>query len=114
MERLAIVAHLKPGSEQRAEQLLGEGAPFDLNESGIARHNVYLSASEVVFVFEGHEIEWIVDELIDEPFHPTIQDALAQWREIVEGTPHLARERFGWERASDERDEPAASSSRWA
>jgi hypothetical protein len=50
-----------------------------------------------VFVFEGHEVEWIVDQLIDEPFHYELQRALEQWREIVDGQPRVARERFGWQ-----------------
>jgi hypothetical protein len=107
MERVAIIARLKPGSEQRAVELVGAGAPFDLADSGIVRHSIYISATEVVFVFEAHEVEWIVDQLIDEPFHYELQRALEQWREIVDGPPHVARERFGWQ--LDEA-EPLASS----
>jgi hypothetical protein len=102
MERLAIVAHLKEGSDRRASELIGRGAPFDLADTGIVRHFIYLSASEVVFVFEGHEVEWIVDQLIDEPFHYELQCALEQWREIVDGRPRVARERFGWRLDEDE------------
>jgi hypothetical protein len=97
MERLAIIAHLKEGSEQRAAELVAAGPPFDLANSGIARHSVYISAHEAVFVFEGHEIEWIVDQLIDEPFHYELHRALEQWREIVDGQPRVARERFAWQ-----------------
>ena len=98
MERLAIVAHLKEGSDRRASELIGRGAPFDLAETGIVRHFIYLSASEVVFVFEGHEVEWMIDSLIDEPFHYELQRALDEWRPIIEGTPRIAHERFAWER----------------
>lgn len=97
MERVAIIARLKEGSEQRAVDLVGAGPPFDLTGTGIVRHCIYISATEVVFVFEGHEVEWIVDQLIDEPFHYELQRALEQWREIIEGQPHVARERFGWQ-----------------
>src|SRR5687767_12569109 len=69
MERVAIIARLKEGSEQRAAELVGAGPPFDLTETGIVRHSVYISAREAVFVFEGHQVEWIIDQLIDEPFH---------------------------------------------
>ena len=97
MERVAIIARLKEGSEQRAAELVGAGPPFDLADTGIVRHSVYVSAHEVVFVFEGHEVEWIVDQLIDEPFHYALHRALEQWREIVDGQPRVARERFGWQ-----------------
>jgi hypothetical protein len=97
MERVAIIARLKEGSEQRAAELVAAGPPFDLSETGIVRHSIYISPSEAVFVFEGHEVEWIVDELIDEPFRHQLQLALEQWRAIVEGQPLIARERYGWQ-----------------
>jgi hypothetical protein len=102
MERVAIVAHLKEGSQGRAAELIANGPPFDLAETGIERHSVYLSSSEVVFVFEGHQVEWMVDELIDGRFHYQLQGALDQWRTIVDGPPRIARERFGWQRNAAE------------
>ena len=97
MERVAIIARLKEGSEQRAAELVGAGPPFELADTGIVRHSVYISPSEAVFVFEGHEVEWIVDQLVGEPFQYELQRALEQWREIVDGQPRVARERFGWQ-----------------
>jgi hypothetical protein len=109
MERVAIIAHLKEGSEQRAAELVEAGPPFDLSETGIVRHSVYLSPHEVVFVFESHEVEWIIDQLVDEPFHYELHQALGQWREIVDGRPRVARERFGWQ--LDDRESIATSAS---
>jgi hypothetical protein len=97
MERVVIVARLQEGSGPRAAELIAAGPPFDLAETGIVRHSVYLSAGEVVFVFEGHEVEWMVDDLIDDPFQPKLQRAFDAWRSIVDGSPRIARERFGWE-----------------
>jgi hypothetical protein len=98
MERVAIVAHLKEGSEPRAAELIAKGPPFNLAETGLIGHTVYLSASEVVFVFEGRHIEWIVDDVIDQPFHPDIERALDEWRAIIDEPPRIAREKFGWDR----------------
>lgn len=98
MERVAIVAHLKEGGEPRAAELIAQGPPFNLAESGIVGHSVYLSSREVVFVFEGHQVEWIVDDVIDQPFHPDIRRALDEWRAIVDEPPRIAREKFGWDR----------------
>jgi hypothetical protein len=97
MERVAIVARLKHGSAPRAAQLIAEGPPFDLAEIGLVAHSVYLSPGEVVFVFEGHDVEWIVDELIDSPFQHELQTVLGRWRAIVEGPPRIAREQFEWQ-----------------
>ena len=65
---------------------------------GSSAKGVYLSAGEVVFVFEGHEVEWMVDDLIGDPFQPTLRTALDEWRAIVDGAPRIARQHFGWER----------------
>ena len=51
---------------------------------------------EVVFVFEGREIEWIVDELVNAPSHDQLQRAFDDWRQIVDGPPRIAREQFAW------------------
>jgi len=104
VERLALIARLKPGSEPRARELIAKGPPFDLQEGGFVRHSIFLSSLEVVVVFEGHQVEWSVDSLIDEPFHWMLRDALDEWRPLVEGQPRVARELFFWERdrSSDE------------
>jgi hypothetical protein len=67
VERLALIARLRPGTEEQAAELVAGGPPFDPGERGLARHTVYLSAGEVVFVFEGDEVEWIVEEMVQEP-----------------------------------------------
>jgi hypothetical protein len=52
--------------------LLEQPPPFDLDESGLLRHNIYLSAREVVVIFEGDQVEWIVDEQLAGQFlHPS-------------------------------------------
>ena len=96
MEQLAVVVRLKPGVEEEARALIANGPPFDIGESGLERHAVYLSAGEVVFVFEGTEVEWIVEAMIENPFQPRLSDAFASWRELVEGQPRIARPAFSW------------------
>ena len=98
MEQIAIVAHLKSGAEQPAAELVAKGPPFDPEEHGFDRHTVYVSADEVVFVFEGHEVEWIVDRLVDEPFHWLVMAALEEWRPLLEGRPRIARPAYAWTR----------------
>jgi hypothetical protein len=100
LERLALIARLKPGTEVRAEELIATGPPFDPQESGFARHSVYLSASEVVFVFEAQEVEWLVEALVENPFQ-WMEAAFDAWRPLVEGSPRIAREKCFWERAEE-------------
>ena len=110
MERVAIVARLKPGAEERARKLLAAGPPFDLSASRIERLSVFLSAGEVIFIFEGHEVEWIVDDLIDGPTQYELHRALDDWRSIVDGPPRIAREQFAW----DSEGAPTTGSATWA
>ena len=55
--QIAVIARLRDGMESRAAELIREGPPFDLDTAGFKRHSIFLSASEVVFVFEGDEVE---------------------------------------------------------
>ena len=95
MERIAIIARLTPGAEPRAAELISAGPPFDPQEYGFERHSVYLSATEVVFVFEAPEVEWIVSDLGNDPILST---AFAPWRAILDGPPRVAHELYYWSR----------------
>ena len=97
MEQIAIVARLKPGAEQRAAALIAKGPPFDPGELGITRHSVYLAADAVVFVFEGHEVESAVDDLVEDPFRWMVSEAFGAWRPLVEGDPRIGRPAYLWE-----------------
>jgi hypothetical protein len=98
MDRLTIVARLQPGKQDRAEELLSNGPPFDPEELGLHRHSAYLTASEVVFVFEAPEVEWIVNDLVDDP---VLSSAFAPWRAILAEAPRLAHEHYHWTREQD-------------
>jgi hypothetical protein len=106
VERLALIARLKDGAEPRAEELIATGPPFDLQHSGFVRHSVFLSATEVVFLFEAHEVESLVSALVDDPFQWMVAEALDDWRPLIDGPPRIAREQFSWERDAGAGDQP--------
>lgn len=93
-ERLAIVARLKPGSQERAQEILAAGAPYDLTEAGFRRHSIFLAGETVVFVFEGRDIEALVSRLINDP---ASSGSFSVWGPLLDGPPTLAQERFYWE-----------------
>jgi hypothetical protein len=95
MDRLLIVARLRQGKHEEAEKLLREGPPFDPEDLGLHRHGAYLTSSEVVFVFEGPEVEWKVNDLIDDPI---VASSFAPWHSLIETPPRLAHERYHWSR----------------
>lgn len=93
MKRLMIVARLREGAHEEAEALIAKGPPFDPEALGFRRHAAYLTAGEVVFFFEAAEVEWIVNEIVDDP---VISEAFGPWRTLIDGAPRLAHERFYW------------------
>ena len=103
MSRLVLVARLRPGAQAKAAALLENGPPFNPVSVGLAGHFAFLSSEEVVFVFEGPEVEWTVDDLVN---HPIAAAALEPWRKLGDGLPRVAEELFVWE----SRQEAATSS----
>src|SRR5215470_5331244 len=95
MNRLLITARLREGSHEEAEALLRKGPPFDPVELGLHRHSAYLTAGEVVFVFEAPEVEWVVNDLLDDPI---LSGAFGAWDKLVDGPPRIAHERYHWSR----------------
>jgi hypothetical protein len=98
VNRLTIVARLKEGVHQDVERLLEQGPPFDPEELGFHRHSVYIASREVVFLFEAPEVEWIVNDIIDDAL---ISEAFAPWEPLIEGSPRVAHERYHWTREQD-------------
>ena len=49
--RLAVVLPVLPESHDAARELLAGGPPFDPEALGLDSHHVFLTASEVIFVF---------------------------------------------------------------
>jgi hypothetical protein len=94
VERIAIVATLKPDAYERAQELLQDGPPFELDTAIFDRHAVYLSHQEVIFVFEGVEVEWQLDDLVSDFTQWKLKEAFSEWRQLVEGSPRIARQRF--------------------
>lgn len=98
-QRIAVIGKLKPGSLERAEEIIVEhGPPFDLDEAGLERHSVFLSSDNVVFVFEGPNVERAVGRLVDDP---AVSGSFSVWGPVLDGTPQLAHERFFWKLPRD-------------
>ena len=98
MKRLMIVARLRDEAHDEAESLLRGGPPFDPHALGLERHAAYVTAGEVIFTFEGPEVEWTVNDLVDDP---TVAVAFGPWAKLIEGTPRLAHEHFYWSRSEE-------------
>jgi hypothetical protein len=92
MQRLAVVAKLRPGAGEEAARLIELGPPLDLAKAGMERHTVFLAPDTVVFVFEGGNPNVVLNALTgaDE------QSVLGAWEPLLSETPTLAREAYSW------------------
>jgi hypothetical protein len=106
MERLIVTATLREGAELEARRLVAEGPPFDPEAQGFDRHAVYVSARDVVFVFEGPGAERLARDLVDDPL---VGVAFGAWAPLTTGTPRIAREAYSWERPHSFSSSPSAS-----
>jgi hypothetical protein len=91
MERLVLTARLKPGVQERAEEL----ASSDLADAGstLLRGSTFLSTSEVVFVIEGDDVDLHTRQWFDDP---VLSAAFSSWLPLFEGPLHAAREVATW------------------
>jgi hypothetical protein len=95
MDAVMVVARLLPGAGAQAERMLANGPPFDSDERGLHRHRAFLTATEVIFLFEAPDVEWVIDDIVNDP---VISAAFAAWRPLLDGPPRLAHLRFAWQR----------------
>jgi hypothetical protein len=95
MERLIVTARLRPGTEQEVERLVAAGPPFPPDHYSLERHSVHLGEGFVLFVFEGPGVEWVVQELVNDP---VLGASLGAWVPLLEGQPTIAHEAYAWQR----------------
>ncbi len=96
---LVAVLPLKPGARARAEALLREGPPFDLEETHFDRHRVFVTDREVVFVFEGEGPSRTLHLPAEDP---ALCKAAADWQACLSERPRVAVTAYSWERSTDE------------
>ena len=95
LERVMLAARLKGGTRGRAEQLVTDEARADAPEEQFARGAIFLSDSEVVFLFEGAGAPDAVRGILDDPVRSTV---LGSWLPLFEGPLHRVHEAHSWRR----------------
>ena len=95
MSRVAVVVPLRPGSYEAASSLVGAGPPFQLDDSPLDGHCVFLNDREALFVFEGPDAQHIVEEIVGEA---SVWAAAGEWRHLLDGKPRIADSVFAWHR----------------
>ncbi len=95
MSRVAVVVPLRPGSRESARQLIEAGPPFEIEDTPLVEHCVYLTDYEAVFVFEGPDAREAVEHVLGEA---DVWQAATAWRTILASKPRLAETVFTWQR----------------
>jgi hypothetical protein len=98
MQRIAVIAQLKPESEKRATELIEAGPPFDPEQLGFDRHTVFMCGNQVVFVFEGGRLDHLLHGIVRDPDNLKVFGA---WEPIIDGFPTVAREAYTWQRGAN-------------
>ena len=97
MDRFVLTARLNPDGYQRAQTLLAEHSALgteDLEEA-VDRHVIFLSETEVIFLFEGEGAHESVRALFNDPVRSAL---IGHWLPLFDGPLHRADEAYVWER----------------
>jgi len=100
VDRFVLAARLKPDGRQRAEALLAEHSALGVEEleTSFDRHSIFLSETEVIFLFEGKGAHEAVRALFNDPVRSTL---IGHWLPLFDGPLHQAPEAYSWERRAD-------------
>lgn len=85
-DMLVVIVPLKPGSLDRARELLAKGPPLDPASLGLRSHEVYLSEDEAVFFFTGTDVRVQVSKAIR---HPAVWRAGLAWERCFAAAPRI-------------------------
>jgi hypothetical protein len=92
VERLVLIARLKPDTYERAEQLASVELTGGAGQA-LLRGSTFLSPGEVVFMIEGDDVDLHARQWFDDP---VLSTAFSSWLPLFEGPLHAAREVATW------------------
>ena len=94
MDRFVLTARLKPDGRRRALALLVEHSAFGMElETYLDRHTIFLTETEVIFLFEGKGAHEAVRAVFDDPVQSTL---IGHWLPLFDGPLHQAQEAYSW------------------
>lgn len=90
---LLVVVPLLEGRADVVREFLGEGPPFDLERAGLERHEVFLTPTEAIFLFESeHGVRGLEQALAD----PEVWQVVQAWEHCIAGPPRVAEAAYLW------------------
>ena len=100
MDRFVLTARLKADGRRQALALLAEHSALGMEEleTYLDRHTIFLTETEVIFLFEGKGAQEAVRALFNDPVRSAL---IGRWLPLFEGPLHQALEAYAWERQAD-------------
>ena len=95
MRQFVITVRLKPNSEKEIREILKEGPPFELDDTGFESHTVFLASDQLVFLFEGERAEEEAAKLLE---RSRVLEQASRLGAVIEGEPSIPYEVFSWRR----------------
>jgi hypothetical protein len=98
VSELVVVVPLREEAYEEALELLRKGPPFELEDTEFARHRVFATSTEIVFVFESPGPTATLRLAAEDP---SVWKVARAWQKLVAGRPRKARTVFAWARSGD-------------
>jgi hypothetical protein len=92
MDRVVMVARLRPDARERARELLDQKPAV---EPAFDRAAIFMSESEVIFFLEGQDVDESVRAILNDPMKST---AISPWLPLFDGPLHRVPEVYFWAR----------------
>ena len=90
------MARLRDGARQQARKLAAPPLPNDPAADGFRRVGIFLSETEIVFMFEADSAESIVRRILNDPVQST---AISSWLPLFDGPLRRTEEAYYWQYA---------------
>ncbi|MEP7225654.1 MAG: hypothetical protein ABI783_11940 [Actinomycetota bacterium] len=100
--RIAVVLPLHEDAQDAVRELLAHGPPFEPEALGLDSHQVFLTPTEAVFVFESELGAAALEPLLQEP---ELWQTAAAWHDYLAGPPRIAEDVYSWTRSDFRVDE---------
>jgi len=100
--RIAVVLPLLEEAQDAVRALLANGPPFDPEALGLDGHQVFLTPTEAVFVFESERGASALEPLLQDP---ELWQSAAAWHEYLAGPPRIAEDVYSWTRSNIQIDQ---------
>jgi hypothetical protein len=94
--RVAVVLPLLADAQDAVRELLADGPPFDPDALGLDRHQVFLTPTEAIFIFESALGAGALESLLQDP---ELWQSAAAWSTYLAGPPRIAEDAYSWSRS---------------